>query len=155
MKRNTMACCNKSSQFLMEKKPDIAYRAIKVDDLILEDENLEFRQQWMILHWFFPPIYSSKIDKTLACRHQNFQDPRTGSMLMVAAKLAESWNLKPLVVWDCHRKIQWEEAQGWTSSSTEHVMSSSSSHSQHPKLGGRSKATQFQQVVHLIMALCA
>lgn len=40
-----MACCNKSSQFLMEKKPDIACLAIKVDDLILEDENLEFKQK--------------------------------------------------------------------------------------------------------------
>ena len=34
------------------KEPDVTCLVTEVEDFILEDENLESRPKWMILHWF-------------------------------------------------------------------------------------------------------
>ena len=42
------------------KKPDIACLVAKVEDLILEDENLEFSLKWMTVYWFSHPFIHPK-----------------------------------------------------------------------------------------------
>ncbi|WKA06781.1 hypothetical protein VitviT2T_024665 [Vitis vinifera] len=42
------------------KERDIACLVTKVEDLILEDNNMKFRLKWMILYWFSYPFIHPK-----------------------------------------------------------------------------------------------
>ncbi|KAL6321566.1 hypothetical protein AAG906_021805 [Vitis piasezkii] len=42
------------------KERDIACLVTKVEDLILEDNNMKFRLKWMILYWFSHPLIHPK-----------------------------------------------------------------------------------------------
>ena len=79
------------------KEPDIACLVAKVEDLILEDENLEFRLKWMILYWFSHPFIHPKpiscmceyigiISRSLNSLHANGSNRASGAVKPKASR---------------------------------------------------------------------
>ncbi|KAL6321574.1 hypothetical protein AAG906_024567 [Vitis piasezkii] len=82
------------------KERDIACLVTKVEDLILEDNNMEFRLKWMILYWFSHPFIHPKTinymceDIGIISRSQNSLHANGSSRASGAMELSEENSMR-------------------------------------------------------------
>ena len=84
---------------LSRKESDVTCLVTEVEDLILEDENLESKPKWIILHWFSHLIIHPKPINRVRGRYPNdskllfFMDDDSKGVLQISSSIPKRFRV--------------------------------------------------------------